>query len=83
MHHDDKHYFVLGRIILPVVDGPEPFCRLAWVSLSEKNFLRASELWHTEGRESELEPTEHPLSIEQLHGITMARVREIAEAALH
>jgi hypothetical protein len=116
---DDEHYFVLGRIILPVADGPEPFCWLAWVSLSEKNFRRASELWHTEGRETEppyfgwlqselpynvstlnlktrvltqsvgerplieLEPTEHPLSIEQRHGITMARVREIAGAALH
>jgi hypothetical protein len=30
----------------------------------------------------ELEPTDHPLSVEQRHGITMARVREIAEAAL-
>lgn len=50
---DDQHYFVLGRIILPVVDGLEPFCWLAWVSLSEKNFLRVSDLWHTEGRESE------------------------------
>lgn len=116
---DDEHFFVLGRIILPVVDGPGPFCWLAWVSLSEENFLRASELWYTEGRESEppyfgwlqsslpygsttlnlkthvhtqplgerplieLEPTDHPLSIEQQRGITMVRVREIAEAALH
>lgn len=116
---DDKHFFVLGRILLPVVDGPEPFCWLAWVSLSEKNFARAFEFWHTEGRESEppyfgwlqsalpydpptlslktsvitqpvgerpliqLEPIDHPLSVEQHRGITMARVREIAEAALH
>jgi hypothetical protein len=116
---DDQYYFVLGRIILPVVDGPEPFCWLAWVSLSQKNFLRASELWHIEGRESEppyfgwlqsalpynpstlnlktqvhtqpvgerplieLEFTEHPLSVEQRRGITMARVREIAEVVLH
>jgi len=116
---DDRHYFVLGRILLPVVDGPEPFCWLAWVSLSEKSFRRASDLWHTAGRESEppyfgwlqsalpynpstlslkthvhtqplgarplieLEMTDHPLSIEQHRGITMARVREIAEAALH
>src|SRR5262245_24156216 len=43
---DNEHYFVLGRILLPVVDGPEPFCWLAWVSLSERNFLRTSELWH-------------------------------------
>lgn len=116
---DEKHYFVLGRIILPVLDGPQPFCWLAWVSLSERNFLRACELWDSAGRESEppyfgwlqsalpyspptlslktqvhtqplgerplieLEPTDHPLSIEQQRGITLARVREIAEAALH
>lgn len=31
----------------------------------------------------ELEPTDHPLAIEQRTGITLARVREIAEAVLH
>jgi len=31
----------------------------------------------------ELEPTEHPLAVEQRHGITMARVIEIAETAMH
>lgn len=31
----------------------------------------------------ELEPTEHPLAVEQRNGITMDRVREIAEALLH
>ncbi|TWU04521.1 DUF2199 domain-containing protein [Stieleria varia] len=31
----------------------------------------------------ELEPTEHPLAIEQRSGITMGRVREIAGALLH
>ncbi len=31
----------------------------------------------------ELEPTDHPLSVEQRRGITMERVREIAEALLH
>lgn len=31
----------------------------------------------------ELEATEHPLAVEQRQGITMARVREIAEALLH
>jgi hypothetical protein len=30
-----------------------------------------------------LEPTTHPLSIEQQHGITMRRVQEIAETILH
>lgn len=31
----------------------------------------------------ELEPTDHPLAVEQRQGITMARVREIAAALLH
>jgi hypothetical protein len=31
----------------------------------------------------ELQPTEHPLAVEQRNGITMDRVREIAEALLH
>lgn len=116
---DGEHFFVLGRILLPVVDGTEPFVWLAWVSLSEKNFLRMSDLWQTEGRESEppyfgwlqsalpyhpstlnlkttvrtmpvgerplieLELTDHPLSQEQHNGITMARVQQITETALH
>jgi hypothetical protein len=116
---DGKYFFILGRILLPVLDGPEPFCWLCWVSLSEENFHRASELWYTEGREKEppyfgwlqsalpyevstmnlrtrlhtqpvgerplieLEETDHPLSLEQHNGITMARVQQIAEAVLH
>jgi hypothetical protein len=31
----------------------------------------------------ELEPTAHPLAVEQRHGITMARVKEIAESVHH
>ena len=31
----------------------------------------------------ELEPTDHPLAVEQRQGITMARVQEIAEELLH
>jgi hypothetical protein len=116
---DEKHFFVLGRILLPVLDGPHPFVWLAWVSLSEDSFDRACALWETEGRESEppyfgwlqsslpyepstlslktsvhtmplgerpfivIEPSDHPLSLEQQNGITMSRVQEIAEACLH
>ena len=31
----------------------------------------------------ELEPTDHPLAVEQREGITMARVRQIAERNFH
>ena len=116
---DGRYFFVLGRIVLPVIDGPEPFVWLAWVSLSEASFRRTCELWNEAGRESEppyfgwlsnglpcarstvglktrlhtmplgerpgieLEPTDHPLALEQRNGITRARVQEIVEAALH
>ncbi|MFF0296794.1 DUF2199 domain-containing protein [Kitasatospora sp. NPDC004614] len=113
-------FFVRGLIELPVIGGDEVFSWGVWVSLSEKNFVRASELWETPGRESEpayfgwlstelfpytpstinlkamlhtrpvgrrpiieLEPTDHPLAVEQRTGITMERVRELAEAVLH
>jgi hypothetical protein len=50
---DDQYFFVLGRILIPVNDGPDPFVWLAWVSLSKDNFLRTCHLWETEGRENE------------------------------
>jgi hypothetical protein len=50
---DNSHYFVLGRIEIPVVDREEQFVWLAWVSLSQKNFSRACELWDKAGRENE------------------------------
>ena len=114
-----KHFFILGRILIPVIDSPEFFVWLAWVSLSEKSYQRVGDLWEQEGRESEppyfgwlqselpypsstlslktslqtmplgerpeitLERSEHPLSMEQQNGITLARVQEIVEAAPH
>lgn len=117
---DGRHFFILGRILLPVVDDDDSFVWLAWVSLSEANFVRSGELWESEGRETEppyfgwlqsalpgytpgtrslktnvqtmplgqrplitLEPTNHPLAVEQREGITMDRVQQIAEAAFH
>jgi hypothetical protein len=50
---DNKHFFLLGRLEIPMLGQSEPFTWLCWVSVSEKNFERASELWHAEGRESE------------------------------
>lgn len=117
---DDKYYFILGRLEIPVTDTDELFAWLVWVSLSEANFMRASDLWETEGRENEspyfgwlqtalpcyaettmslrvnihtrpvgtrplivIEPTDHPLSVEQRYGINLSRVQEIAEKCLH
>ncbi len=117
-----EHFFVRGRLVIPVTDaapGTE-FDWGVWVSLSRENFTRALALWTTAGRERErptfgwlstelplyqpstlslktrvhtqavgqrplieLEPTVHPLAVEQRSGITLARVQEIAEALLH
>lgn len=116
---DDEHFFVLGRIEIPIHDSKGVFCWLAWVSLSRSKFERAYELWQTEGRESEppyfgwlcsslpgypettlnlktnvhtrpvgerplieLEPTDHPLAVEQMQGISLRRGQELA-VALH
>jgi hypothetical protein len=116
------HFFVRGRLVIPVTDaapGTE-FDWGVWVSLSRDNFARARSLWTTAGREREqpyfgwlstdlplyqpstlspkarvrtrpvgqrplieLEPTDHPLAVEQRAGIVLARVQEIAEALLH
>jgi hypothetical protein len=116
---DNEHFFVLGRLQIPILEQKTPFTWLCWVSLSRKNFERACELWHTEGRESEppyfawlqsalpysqstislktnlitqplgerplivLHDSEHALYREQQQGISVARVLQIVERALH
>jgi hypothetical protein len=116
---DGQHGFVVGNLEIPVHGCDELFSWDVWVSLSQPNFQRASELWEQTGRESEppyfgwistslpgypetlnlkslvhtrevgrrprveLEPTDHPLAVEQREGITLARVQEIAELVLH
>jgi hypothetical protein len=117
-----EHFFVRGRLVIPVTGAPPgtEFDWGVWVSLSRQNFAGAMSLWNTVGREQtepyfgwlstelplyqpstlslkthvhtqpvgkrplvELEPTDHPLAVEQRTGITLARVQEIAETLLH
>jgi len=116
---DNQHFFIRGRIRVPIINSTDSFYWGVWVSLSEKNFVRATELWDKSGRETEspyfgwlstqlspypdtvnlktfvhtqpvgerplieLEATDHPLAVEQRQGITMDRVKEIAELILH
>jgi hypothetical protein len=116
---DGEHYFVRGRLEIPVIDSDQVFAWDVWVSQSEANFKRTIELMDAEGRESEepyfgwlsnnlhlypdttnlktnvhtqpvgtvptieLEPTDHPLAVEQREGITLERVKEIAALILH
>ena len=117
---DEKNYFILGNIDIPIIDSKDIFRWSVWVSLSKVNYDRTARLWNTLGREEEppyfgwlstllhvyhpstinlktnihtnpvgmrpfveLEPTDHPLAMEQRKGITLARVQEIAEIILH
>ncbi|PPK68290.1 DUF2199 domain-containing protein [Actinokineospora auranticolor] len=117
---DGENFFIRARIVLPVVDAEDPFEWGVWVSLSEANFRRATDLWEDPARVDEpayfgwlstevplyepttlnlktrvhsqplgvrplveLEPTDHPLAVEQRDGIPLSRVREIAEQLLH
>ncbi|MEV6712433.1 DUF2199 domain-containing protein [Lentzea sp. NPDC051208] len=117
---ENEHFFVRGRIVLPVRDADEDFEWGVWVSLSPANFLRMTEVFEDPARVNEppyfgwlstilpgyepttlnlkinlhtqevgvrplveVEPTAHPLAVEQREGITVARVQEFAEIALH
>ena len=81
--------------MLPVRDADEDS---EWgVCLSKANFVRIADVYepttldlktnlHTQELGVrpliELEPTDHPLAVEQREGITVARVQELAEIAL-
>lgn len=116
---DEKHFFVLARLLIPVKNEHDRFTWLVWVSLSSENFDRMDELWESPGRESEppyfgwlntalpgyantlnlkchvitrplgerpvieLEPTSHPLAVDQREGIGWLRLRTIIESILH
>lgn len=115
----NEHFYIRGRLEIPVIGGNEPFAWLVWSSLSQKNFSLAQKDWNRRGRENEppamgwfsnslrcypdtlnlkvkvwtrpvgqrpffeLEPTDHPLAVEQRNGISIGRVKEIAEQMLH
>lgn len=117
---EGQHFFIRGRIVLPVIDADEDFEWGVWVSLSRDSYTRICDLWTSPERTAEapyfgwlstdlpvyqpttlnlkanvhpqpvgirptieLEPTDHPLAVEQHSGITLARVQAIAEGLLH
>jgi len=50
---DDKHFFIIGNLDVPI-EGTADFLRwTVWTTLSEANFKRASDLWTKPGRQSE------------------------------
>jgi hypothetical protein len=50
---EGKHFFIKGRLEIPVIDSEESFAWLVWVEVSMDDFLHMSRLWTTEGREKE------------------------------
>ena len=116
---DEKHFFLRGHIILPIIGSSDTFAWSVWCSLSENSFLHACDRWFDPARPGDppyfgwlmtslpcypetlhlktsvqsravgvvpavtVEPTDHPLSVEQRYGVTMDRVREFAHEVLH
>ena len=54
---DEKHFFIRGRIEIPVVDTGGLFAWLVWTEVSVDNFLTMSDLWTVEDREKSPFPT--------------------------
>jgi hypothetical protein len=50
---DDKHFFILGNLDVPIVGRNESLRWSVWSSLSKEHFDRTHELWNTPGRENE------------------------------
>ena len=53
---DDRHFFVRGRIEVPVTETGDTFAWLVWVEVSGKDFFKMSELWTVDGRETKAAP---------------------------
>lgn len=112
----DTHFFIRGRIEIPIVGTNDVFTYGVWTSLSPTNYT-AAKAAYAKNREAgpffgwlsnsfphypetlnlktnvhlrtdvraavELEPTDHPLAVEQREGITMERVKEIISLVMH
>jgi hypothetical protein len=50
---DQKHHFIRGRIVIPVIDCEEPFIWGLWASVSQQSFVRFGQLWDVDIREHE------------------------------
>jgi hypothetical protein len=50
---DEKHFFIVGNLEIPINGSEETFSWDVWVSLSRENFQRAFELWESDDRVNE------------------------------
>lgn len=47
---DKEHFFIRGRITIPIVDYKDDLLFNVWTTLSEGNFRRMNEVWHDPNR---------------------------------
>jgi hypothetical protein len=50
---DGKHFFIRGRIVIPVIGQDEPFIWGCWASVPQPSFERFGQLWSIDVREHE------------------------------
>jgi hypothetical protein len=50
---DNEHFFIRGRLEIPIIDYPEKLVWNVWTSLSKQNFVRSQELWNDPLRATE------------------------------
>jgi hypothetical protein len=50
---DDTHFYLRGRIVIPIHGCPEPFVWGVWAQVSAKNFYCAYKRWNAPDREHE------------------------------
>jgi hypothetical protein len=50
---DDRYFFIVGNIDIPILGSDQLFRWSVWVSLSKQNYERTCVLWDRPGREAE------------------------------
>lgn len=50
---DEVHFFIRGRIEIPVIGSEDLFCWNVWTTLSEANFQRVNDVWNEPERVNE------------------------------
>jgi hypothetical protein len=48
-----QHFYIRGRIVIPVIGHQDPFIWGSWAAVSKKDFERFGQLWDTKVREHE------------------------------
>jgi len=59
---DDLHFFIRGRIEIPVIETGEIFAWLIWVEVGADDFSQMGDLWTVDGRETKATPYEGRLA---------------------